>query len=78
MEIRMSKHLSDVVVDGYSDKSPNTNYNKGGLVMANENLMVHKLPFIETLQICEFPVDEHDENEDIEREVIHAFYYYRL
>ena len=55
-----------------SDNSTNastTTYNKNGLIMANQNMLVSTLPFLETLQVCEYSVDHEDENEDLEREV---------
>ena len=56
-----------------SDHNANTStttYNKNGLIMANQNMLVSTLPFLETLQVCEYSVDHEDENEDLEREVI--------
>ena len=48
-------------------------YNKNGLSTANENFQ--KLPFIETQQVSDFEVNEHDENEDIEREVFYPIFH---
>lgn len=44
-------------------------YNKKALQMACEGLASSQLPFLETLCVASFPVSEHDDNDDLEREV---------
>lgn len=44
-------------------------YNKNGLMMANESYSIRNLPFVETFEICSYELAEHDENDDLEREV---------
>jgi hypothetical protein len=44
-------------------------YNKEGLLKAVESLKVTSLPFVESMQICEFEAQIADENDDLQREV---------
>lgn len=86
MEIRNERSFSEQVkslehpIDGANFSESQERliaYNKSGLKLANESLAVSGLPFIETLQITDFEVLAHDENEDIEREV-HQLYCLQL
>ena len=70
MEIRKSR---GEIVDEEQNVVKKTNvssYNKSGLIAANQTISSNNLPFIETLQLCLQGVDQHDENEDLEREVL--------
>lgn len=49
-------------------------YNKKALQMACEGLASSQLPFLETLCVASFPVSEHDDNDDLEREVCFHLY----
>jgi rRNA-processing protein EBP2 len=49
-----------------------TNYNRDGLVKALDGIESRNLPFVETLQLCEFSIDVEDDNDDLQREM--AFY----
>ena len=71
---RIKASLSQPIEETQDITDNNTNastttYNKNGLIMANQNMLVSTLPFLETLQVCEYSVDHEDENEDLEREV---------
>ena len=45
-------------------------YNKEGLLKCIDDMDCTHLPFIQTLQVCEFNITIENENDDIEREVI--------
>jgi hypothetical protein len=51
------------------NSSTQFSYNKKALQMACEGLASSQLPFLETLCVASFPVSEHDDNDDLEREV---------
>jgi hypothetical protein len=62
-----AKQIGAVEAGEESAERPKNLYNKEGLLQAIESL--GSLPFIESLQLSEFAVDVHDENDDLEREV---------
>lgn len=59
----------DDSADAPPSKVKPSTYNKDGLLKALEELACTTLPFVETLQICDFPVEITDENDDLAREV---------
>ena len=44
-------------------------YNADGLLQSLQSISTQTLPFVETLQICEFDLDVQDEHDDLQREV---------
>jgi len=51
-------------------ESSKVTYNKSGIIQSLEASGTESLPFIETLQICEFDLDVQNQHDDLEREVI--------
>ena len=52
-----------------SNGSTKHTYNKDALIKSAESLETAGLPFEETLQVCNFPIDVADEHNDLEREM---------
>lgn len=44
-------------------------YNKDTLLKVADGLLVNSMPFVESMQICEFEVNITNDNDDLEREV---------
>lgn len=89
-EIRNNKALSggqhieqtEAMLEQHKNQNQNTStqfsYNKKALQMACEGLASSQLPFLETLCVSSFPVSEHDDNDDLEREVSNSSIYMRI
>ena len=68
----MRQEQSQVIAD--NEKLENASksersYNRNGLIMANESFQTRNMPFVETFEICDYELADHDENDDLEREV---------
>ena len=72
--MRQEKEVTnDTLVNPNRRSEARAQYNKNGLIVANESFHSKNLSFVETFQVCEYEVADHDENDDLEREV---YYYY--
>lgn len=77
LAMRNEKALNSNVGDGKENgstksggsQSQNT-YNKEGLQSALESIGTNTLSYIESLQVCKYTVDVHEENDDLQREVV--------
>eukprot|EP01041_Mallomonas_annulata_P010172 gene10172-21204_t len=61
--------------DEETPKAKNT-YNKDGLFQSLEAVGTESLPFVQSMQVCDFELDVPDDNNDLEREL--AFYNHAL
>lgn len=67
-EIQNERNQSDALTPS-TTPTGHQNYNKEGLLHCIESLNVNKLPFIESMAICEYDLHLQDEKDDLEREV---------
>lgn len=75
MAMREEKKTVKSPIPGGEVKEKST-YNKQGLLHSLETIETANLPFIETLQICDFELDVQDQHDDLDREM--SFYNHTL
>ena len=68
LSIRKEK-MSQSTDSDLPQESTKVTYNKSGLLQSIEAAGTESLPFLETLQICEFDLDVQNQHDDLEREV---------